>query len=66
MPDLSMCDNDKCSKRKQCYRFCAVPFKEWQCWTHFELEEYQGGCFLPNRPGDKLSALGNAETNEAE
>ena len=47
MPDISMCDNEKCPKRKQCYRFCAVPFKQWQAWTHFDLKTYDGGCYLP-------------------
>lgn len=25
MPDISMCLNDRCVKRKECYRYMAVP-----------------------------------------
>ena len=64
MPDLSMCDNDKCPKRNYCYRFVAVPFKVWQSWAHYDLEEYQGGCFLALRRTDKIRKASSKDADK--
>ena len=42
MPDISMCTNDACPKRKECYRFMAKPC-EWQSYAGFEPDE-DGEC----------------------
>jgi len=35
MPDISMCDNKRCSKKKECYRFMAIP-SSFQSFMKFE------------------------------
>jgi len=52
MPDITMCDNKKCPKFKNCYRAQAVPHPEWQSWATFN---YNNGCdyFLKIEPGMK-------------
>ena len=42
MPDISMCGNDDCPLRKQCYRHEATP-SDWQSWCNFEPDE-KGNC----------------------
>lgn len=37
MPDISLCVNDKCPLRKECYRFTAVPSDFLQSYTFFNL-----------------------------
>lgn len=32
MPDITMCQDHKCSKRETCYRYKAVPWEHGQCW----------------------------------
>ena len=36
MPDITMCDNDRCPMRNNCYRFIAVPTPNWQSFAHYE------------------------------
>jgi len=43
MPDITMCDNDECTLKKQCYRFMARPTKGWQAYSNFEQGE-NGKC----------------------
>jgi hypothetical protein len=31
-PDISMCDNKKCKRRKKCYRFTAEPSEHMQSY----------------------------------
>lgn len=49
MPDISMCINQNCSKKKSCYRFMAEP-SDWQsyvnydhrnCKSYWEMDETQ-------------------------
>ena len=35
MPDISMCANKKCKKRKQCHRYTATPDEYWQAYADF-------------------------------
>ena len=37
MPDISMCDNKKCTKRMFCYRYLAKP-SERQAFATFEQD----------------------------
>jgi len=41
MPDITMCDNQKCSIRDRCYRAKAEP-SYWQSWAIFKPTE--DGC----------------------
>jgi hypothetical protein len=43
MPDISMCSNGKCTKRKTCYRFMAMPDKYLQSYCMF-LQGTNGCC----------------------
>lgn len=47
MPDISMCLNQTCGKRLECYRFMAKPTPYWQAYSDFQGAE--DGCtyFLP-------------------
>ena len=36
MPDITMCTNSKCVKRKECFRFCATPKEFNQSYQLFE------------------------------
>lgn len=35
IPDITMCVNEKCSMRKECYRSQEKP-SEYQSWSNFE------------------------------
>ena len=39
MADISMCSNDKCSKRKGCYRYTAIPNPYYQAYADFSNED---------------------------
>lgn len=50
MPDITMCDNDRCHLRTLCYRYMAEP--SWlQSYAHFEPEF--GDCIHYMSIGDK-------------
>jgi hypothetical protein len=46
MPDISMCQNDKCKVNKECYRYMAIPsgyqsyanFNENNCVSFWPIE----------------------------
>jgi len=38
MPDIAMCQNEKCSRRKDCYRHTANPSK-YQSYGEFEEKD---------------------------
>ena len=38
MPDISLCRNDKCKLKKQCYRFTAKS-SMWQSYTTFDCKD---------------------------
>ena len=35
MPDISMCSNKYCSRKKECYRFMCIPDKYRQSYMSF-------------------------------
>jgi len=37
MPDISMCQNEKCKLKMECYRYMAVP-SSWQTYADFNEE----------------------------
>ena len=43
MPDISMCSNDKCPLREECYRFKATP-SEYQSYANLEYNENDQTC----------------------
>lgn len=43
MPDISMCANNECPHKGECYRYTAVPDPYAQSYTNFEPNEY-GEC----------------------
>jgi hypothetical protein len=43
MPDISMCDNSRCTRRLTCYRFTAKPNPYRQSYSHFMPDIY-GEC----------------------
>ena len=36
MPDITMCCNCNCPKRKKCYRYRAVPDQYWQSYANYQ------------------------------
>lgn len=36
MPDITMCCNCNCPKRKKCYRYRAVPDELWQSYANYQ------------------------------
>lgn len=42
MADITMCGNDNCTKREQCFRYTATP-SQWQSYAAFTQDEY-GKC----------------------
>jgi hypothetical protein len=54
MPDLSMCTSEKCSKRKKCYRYMAIPseYQSYNDFTNICDEEREYPMFVPigNKP----------------
>lgn len=53
MPDISMCRNERCDKKKECYRFMAIPYRRWQTYTLFDENDISL-CFEPIEEGDKI------------
>lgn len=35
MPDISLCENNKCIYRFKCFRYRAVSNRYWQPWAYF-------------------------------
>ena len=42
MPDISMCKNKDCPKRKDCYRFTAKPDEFAQSYGNFKWKKGEG------------------------
>ena len=42
MPDISMCQNDKCKFEKECYRFTAKPSEFMQTYADFNCKYKEG------------------------
>ena len=64
MPDISMCRNEDCPKKEECYRYRAVP-NNWQSWTMFEPVGREAKCdyFVPIEKGDKLMEVEDGEAS---
>jgi len=58
MPDIAMCRNAGCSKRKQCYRYMAKPNEYWQAYNNYVYDK-NTGC-------DHFWSLQTAETEIVE
>lgn len=50
MPDISMCANEECPKRNECYRFTATPSPYRQSYAVFNVPNDSDRCdnFWPN------------------
>ena len=44
MPDISMCENQKCPSRKSCYRYTSKPNPYRQTYSLFEVNEGEDKC----------------------
>ena len=53
MPDISMCSNQTCPSRKQCYRFMAIESQYRQTYAIFHYDISSGRCdfFWPIEEG---------------
>ncbi len=44
MPDIAMCNNEKCPSKESCYRYTAIP-SDWQSYDYsFAPKEGEGKC----------------------
>lgn len=50
MPDMTMCLNNECPRREDCYRFIAKPEPALQSYGAFQNDEY---CFWEATPYEK-------------
>jgi len=39
MPDISLCRNEECKKKRECYRYMAIPRAFWQSYMNPPHEE---------------------------
>lgn len=47
MPDISMCLNHSCKKRKSCYRYLATPHPTYQAYSDFDYSK--DNCYWPTK-----------------
>ena len=57
MPDISMCKNDKCPSKEECYRYRAIPSDVRQLYGGFTLEKSKNKCdyYMSILKSDKLT-----------
>ena len=48
-PDITMCSNEDCPKKLDCYRFTAPPDQYWQSYCKFELKDGECEYFIKNK-----------------
>lgn len=41
--DISLCKNEACTLKKDCFRYTATPKEVWQAYTNFE-QDAEGNC----------------------
>jgi hypothetical protein len=61
MPDLTLCNNQGCPLKDDCYRYRALPNPKHQSYTRFEwMDKEMPSCdqFMCIRPNDKVKPLG--------
>jgi len=46
MPDISMCVNEECSIKSECYRYMAKPNVLWQVYSDFKPVDGKCGNFM--------------------
>ena len=47
MPDIAMCQNERCPFKGECYRYMAKPSLFSQSYADFECESKDVGYFVP-------------------
>ena len=59
MPDISMCMNETCKSKKQCYRYTATPTEGQQSYSGFKVEQGNERCasFISNTFGNDKKEL---------
>jgi hypothetical protein len=48
MPDITMCKNETCPRKAECFRY-TVPYTSYQTWTVFDWKKDL--CFWSNGKG---------------
>ena len=61
MPDISMCDNNACPVRNDCYRFRAIPNEYRQTYADFQLDRRACDAFYPIVGLDNLRPIEGTE-----
>ena len=60
MPDITMCNNDTCPLRKDCYRHEAEPNPYRQSYTMFKYLDWRGDDFVPIADRSQFANGGSA------
>lgn len=57
MADITMCQNNICPIRQNCYRYRAIPNEKWQSYSNFSFDNEKSECehFFKITPHHKLS-----------
>lgn len=50
MPDITMCANDECRRRSECYRYMAAPNPWRQAYSEFKCGSEEIDHFIPLEP----------------
>ena len=58
--DIALCRNYKCTLRRSCYRYMAMPKPHWQIYAEFN-EKNPGDCFEEIMPLDRLREVHEEE-----
>jgi hypothetical protein len=64
MADISMCKNDECTLKEECYRYTATPNPYMQSYAFFEQDK-EGKCnyFYDNKKNKNLNEHRKREDN---
>jgi hypothetical protein len=65
MPDIMMCDDDKCHLKNKCLRFMAIPSEYGQIYfAETPRKDYDCDYFCPIELGQRLNEKLNIQKNQ--
>jgi hypothetical protein len=51
--DLALCENKKCPRRHECYRYLAIPDEWWNNYSDFDHRDCNAFIEIKDRPINK-------------
>jgi hypothetical protein len=62
MPDITLCNDDKCHLKNKCYRFMAIPSNHRQSYfSQTPRIDYECDYFCPIESGQSIKDINNAD-----